>query len=59
MWLQHDHPCLSRRGSLHIASLGRPPADAAFGGNLSLTWLPLRVVRQAWLTSTQEPVSER
>jgi hypothetical protein len=21
MWLQHDHPCLSRRGSLHIASL--------------------------------------
>jgi hypothetical protein len=21
MWLQHDHPCLSRRRSLHIASL--------------------------------------
>src|SRR5215218_1548871 len=47
MWLQHDHPCLSRRRSLHIASLGWPSAGAAFGGNLSLTWLP-RTVSGGW-----------
>ena len=53
MWLQHDHPCLSRRGSLHIASLGRPTARAAFGGNLSLTWLPHRVVRDERRAATR------
>ena len=30
MWLQHDHPCLSRRGSLHIAS-SRPPGGLRAG----------------------------
>jgi hypothetical protein len=43
MWLQHDHPCLSRRGSLHIASSGRPAVRAAYGG-LSSPCLPRRVV---------------
>jgi hypothetical protein len=40
MWLQHHHPCLSRRRSLHIASLAglRPaPPTAAIP---CLTWLP-------------------
>jgi hypothetical protein len=43
----HDHPCLSRRRSLHIASLGGPSAGAAFGGSLRRTWWrPRRVVWQ-------------
>jgi hypothetical protein len=46
MWLQHDHPCLSRRRSLHIASLGRPSAGAACGGSSSLPFLPLTVVEE-------------
>ena len=44
MWLQHDHLCLSRSRSLHIASSGRPSAGAASGGSLSLAWSPLSVV---------------
>ena len=40
-WLQHDHRCLSRRGSLHIASLAH--RCWPHGGNLSLNWLPRRV----------------
>jgi hypothetical protein len=51
IWLQHDHPCLSRRRSLHIASSGGPAVRAAFGRNLSLPWLPPRVVWQTTLAA--------
>jgi hypothetical protein len=44
MWLQHDHPCLRRRRSLHIAPFGGPSVRAACGGDPSLTRLPLSVM---------------
>jgi hypothetical protein len=43
-WLQHDHPCRSRRGSLHIASLAAASAGTAYGGSPSPPWLPPTVI---------------